>query len=109
MIYYSTQVFQVFKTSGCQNKSLTSMVISSLLHNCETFGKSIPTQLPKIYFPLIKCVLNVRSNTPNKQFLIESGVPPLYCLIYTRPFNLIKRFMVLDEKSTRKTVFQHTI
>ena len=88
-------------------KVLQACVISSLLHNCEAFGKVIPKQLEKIYYSLIKCVLNVRSNAPNKLVLIESGLPPLESLIYARQFNFIKRFIDLHPYSTRKKVFDH--
>ena len=59
------------------------------------------------YYSLIKCVLSVRNSTPNKLVVIESGLYPLECLVYSRQLNFIKRFRNLDATSVRKTVFEH--
>lgn len=87
-------------------KVLEACVASSLLHNCETFGSKIPKQLETIYFSLIKCCLGVRSNTPNKLVLIESGMPTLESLIYSRQHTFFTKFIAnLKENSARKLVF----
>ena len=87
-------------------KVLEACVASSLLHNCEAFGSKVPKQLETIYFSLIKCCLGVRSNTPNKLVLIESGMPTLETLIYSRQHSFFTKFIGnLKENSARKLVF----
>ena len=87
-------------------KVLQACVASSLLFNCETFGSKIPKQLEATYYALIKCCLGVRSNTPNKLVLIESGMPTLESMIRARQLNFFTNFVAnLTEGSARKLVF----
>ena len=57
---------------------LHACVTSSLLHNCEAFGPKIPKNLESTYYSLIKSCLGVRTSTPNKLALVESGMPTLH-------------------------------
>ena len=83
-------------------KVLEACVCSALLHNCETFGSKIPDDLEKVYLSLIKSCLGVRQNTPNKLVMMESNMPPIKSLIYSRQLNLV-------EGSTRKTIYEELI
>ena len=56
-------------------KVMEACVISVLLHNCETFGAYIPSNLETTYYSMIKACLNVRKNTPNHLALLESCMP----------------------------------
>ena len=86
-------------------KVLESCVVSSLLHNCETFGDYYPKDLDKLYLNMIKVLLNVRPSTPNDIVLIESGLQPLKARIYARQLKFYMRFMnVIDEYGNRKKV-----
>ena len=86
-------------------KVLESCVVSSLLHNCETFGDYYPKDLDKLYLNMIKVLLNVRPSTPNNIVLIESGLQPLKARIYARQLKFYMRFMnVIDEYGNRKKV-----
>ena len=71
---------------------LEACAISSLLHNCETFGNKYPNEIEKLYSKMIKASLNVRPSTPNDLVIIESGLNPLKSLIYVRQLNFYKRF-----------------
>ena len=85
---------------------LRACVTSSLLHNCEAFGPKVPKQLEATYFALIKSCLGVRSNTPNKLVLIESGMPSLESMIMSRQYNFFIKYVGnLKSNSARKAVF----
>ena len=71
---------------------LEACVLSSLLHNSETFGNIYPTKIEKLYMKLIKSALNVRTSTPNEIILIETGLRPLKATIYGRQLNFFRRF-----------------
>ena len=87
-------------------KVLQACVTSSLLHNCETFGNKIPRELEQTYYSLIKCCLRVRASTPNKLVLIESNMPTIHSMIYSRQYNFFNKFIAqLTEDSSRKVVF----
>ena len=91
-------------------KVMRACVISCLLHNCETFGSLIPDKLDSTYMKMIKACLNVRSYTPNKIALIESGMPSLKSMIQARQWNFYKSFFEnLELHSTRKNVFENLI
>ena len=91
-------------------KILEACVCSALLHNCETFGSKIPDDLEKVYLSLIKSCLGVRRNNPNKLVIMESNMPPIKSLIYSRQLNFITRFKDnLVEGSTRKTIYEELI
>lgn len=91
-------------------KVLRSCVMAALLHNCECFGDNIPDNLESQYYKLIKCCLGVRSNTPNKLVLLESGLPPIKALILTRQYNFIQRFeKYLEPDSPRHIVYQQLL
>ena len=84
-------------------KVLEACVVSSLLHNCETFGNCPTTELERMYMKLIKAALNVRPSTPNDLVLIESGLKPLKAVILVRQFNFFKRFQEsLSEDGARR-------
>ena len=90
-------------------KVLKACVISSLLHNCETFSYRIPKDLEKQYYKLIKCALQVRQSTPNLLVLIESGLLPLKAIIISRQFKFFKRFSEsLRHNSARRKVFHQS-
>ena len=92
--------------SAVKLKVLEACVTSSLLHNCETFGKHIPENLEKIYFELIKVSLGVRWNTPNQLALIESGMLRLQGIIHSRQYKFYLNFIEqLEPNSARSTVF----
>ena len=74
-------------------KVLESCVVSSLLHNCETFGDYFPKDIERVYLNMIKVLLNVKSSTPNDLILIETGLPSLKARIYARQLKFYKRFM----------------
>ncbi len=89
---------------------LMACVASSLLFNCESFGSKIPKRLEATYYALIKCCLGVRSNTPNKLVLIESGMPTLESMIRSRQFTFFANFVAhLKEHSARKLVFDEIL
>ena len=73
-------------------KALEACALSSLLHNCETFGNKYPKEIEKVYINMIKAALNVRPSTPNALVIIESGLKPLKAIIYARQLNFYKRF-----------------
>ena len=88
-------------------KVLRACVISSLLHNCETFADKIPDGLENYYFQMIKACLSVRNSTPNKLVLVESGMPTLKSMIISRQLNFINKYvksMIPD--SPRSSVYQ---
>ena len=74
-------------------KVLKACVMGSLLYNCETFSWKIPRELEMVYHKLIRCVLQVRSNTPTLLLYIESGLLPLKALIESRQFKFFHRFL----------------
>ena len=87
-------------------KVLHACVTSSLLHNCEAFGPKLPKQLESTYYSLIKACLGVRISTPNKLVLIESGMPTLKSMIYSRQLNFFTKYLGnLKENTPRKDVF----
>ena len=87
-------------------KVLEACVLSALLSNCETFGKSIPKELESLYLTLIKSCLGVRRSVPNKLALMESGLPSLKALIYGRQLKFYRTFLNnLQENSARKNTF----
>ena len=88
-------------------KVLKACVMSNLLYNCETFGYSVPPDLEKLYFKLIKAALGVRNNIPNELMLIELGLLPLKALIYSRQLTFFQNFRNnLQLNSSRDTVFR---
>ena len=87
-------------------KVLKACVLGSLLHNCETFGKYIPKELESVYNKMLKCCLNVRSNTPNYIAYIESGCLPIRAVIMSRQWKFYKRFLdTVASNSRRKKTF----
>ena len=87
-------------------KVLKSCVISNVLYNCETFGKTIPKELSKCYFSLIKSALGVRKSTPNDIVLIECGFLPLEALVYGRQLSFYRKFKeMLKPQSARRSLF----
>ena len=87
-------------------KVLHACVASSLLHNCETFGAKIPKTLETTYCSLIKSCLGVRSNTPNKLVMVESGMPTLESMIRARQLSFFTNFVAqLKKDSSKKAVF----
>ena len=85
---------------------LHACVTSSLLHNCEAFGPKIPKNLESTYYSLIKSCLGVRTSTPNKLALVESGMPTLKAMIISRQFNFFTKYVGnLKENTARKEVF----
>ena len=72
---------------------LLACVTSALLHNCEAFGPKVPKQLETTYFSLVKACLGVRTSTPNKLALIESGMPTLESMIISRQFNFFTKYV----------------
>ena len=83
-------------------KVLKSCVISSLLHNCETFSDYITKDLESVYTKLLKCCFNVRSNIPNNILYVESGFLPIRTIIYSRQFKFYKRFRESIKTNSRK-------
>ena len=73
-------------------KVLRVCVVGSLLHNCETFGDSIPKDLESTYVKMLKSCLGVRVNTPNELVFIESGFLPIKAVIYCRQLKFYERF-----------------
>ena len=89
-------------------KVLESCVVSSLLFNCECFGSHVPEGLESLYHKMIKSCLGVKNSVPNEVVLIESGMPSLCALIYSRQFNFVQRFTSsLADESPRKLVMNH--
>ena len=87
-------------------KVLRSCVVSSLLHNCETFGKNIAKDLESAYIKLLKCCFNIRSSIPNNILYVETGFLPIRTLIYSRQFNFYKRFReAIKPNSSRENMF----
>ena len=76
--------------------------VSSLLHNCETFGNYIPKDLEPTYFKLLKSCLNVRLNTSNDNTLIETGFLPIKAVIFMRQFKFYTRFKDSIHKQSRR-------
>ena len=88
-------------------KVLKSCVMSSLLYNCETFGNRIPIGLETLYHKLLRCALNVRSNTPTLLMYIETGLLPIRALIEARQLKYFKRFpSTISPSSARDYLFQ---
>ena len=86
-------------------KILKSCVMSSLLYNCETFGNKIPKNLESLYGKLIRCVLQVRANTPLYLLYVESGLLPIQALVEARQYKFYNRFLTtLQEEGDRKYV-----
>ena len=77
---------------GIKIKVSKAYVINSLLYNCETFGDKLPDGLGTIYNKLIRCALNVRSNTPTYLLYIEAGLLPIKALIEARQYKFFRRF-----------------
>ena len=61
---------------------------NNLICICETFGNKVPVGLEAI----LRCVFNVRSNTPILLLYIESGLLPIKALIEARQLKCFKRF-----------------
>ena len=87
-------------------KVLKACVVSSLLHNCETFG-SCPKEIEKLYFKMIKATLDVRPSTPNSIVLVESGLLPIKALILSRQWQFFKRFMSSLREGTRNDMMNY--
>ena len=86
-------------------KVLNTCVLT-LLHNCETFGPSIPEGLEELYHKMLRAALGVRSNCPTLLLLMESGCLPLNCLILSRQLNFFRRFKdSLQPNSCRVNIF----
>ena len=82
-------------------------MVGSLLHNCETFGDSVPKDLESTYVKMLKSCLNVRVNTPNELLFIESGFLPIKAVIYCRQLKFYKRFQkTVQPQSRRDKVFR---
>ena len=87
-------------------KVFEACVTSTLLYNCEAFGKNVPKDLENYYFRLLKCALGVRANTPNNIVLIESGMLPVRALIYRRQLKFYRRYKSnLVNGTVRKEIF----
>jgi hypothetical protein len=76
--------------------------VSSLLHNCETFGDYLPKDLESTYLKLLKSCLNVRLNTSNDNTLIETGFLPIKAVILMRQFKFYTRFKDSIKKHSRR-------
>ena len=88
-------------------KVLKSCVVSSLLHNCETFGNYIIKDLESAYTKLLKRCFGVRNNTPNNILYVESGFLPIKAIIYSRQLKFYRRFRDnVNENSRRAKMFQ---
>ena len=90
--YYNFLKSNVLAPLFVKLKVLEACVLSSLLHNCESFGNAYPTKIDKLYMKLIKSALKVRTSTPNELVLIETGLKPLKAIIYGREFNFYRKF-----------------
>jgi hypothetical protein len=70
------------------------------------FGPKVPKQLKTTYFSLVKACLGVRTSTPNKLALIESGMPTLKSMILSRQLNFFTKYVGnLKDMSAQKEVF----
>ena len=76
--------------------------VSSLLHNCETFGDYLPKDLETTYHKLLKSCLNVRLNTSNDNTLIETGFLPIKAVILMRQYKFYMRFKDNIKKQSRR-------
>ena len=84
---------------------LQACVTSTLLYTFQIFVSKIPKRFESMCYSFIKCCLALRSNTPNKFVLIESGLPKLESQIRCRQFSFYQRFMCnLEDQSARKQV-----
>ena len=91
-------------------KVLKSYVTSTILNNCEAFGKVIPKKLSTCYTSLVKSALGVRKSTPNEIVLIECGFLPLEALIYSRQLRFYQKFKeVLQPQSSRHVLFRELL
>ena len=91
-------------------KVLKACVVNSLLHNCETWGKPVPDGLETLYNKLIRCALNVRSNTPTLLMYIEAGLLPIKAVIEARQYKFFKRFpSTIEALSSRDHLFKALI
>ena len=84
-------------------KVLKACVVSSLLHNCETFG-GCPKEIEKLYYKMIKATLDVRPSTLNNTVLIESGLLPIKAIIFARQWQFFNRFMDGLQGGTRNEI-----
>ena len=85
---------------------LRACVTTALLHNCEAFGPKIPKNLESTYFSLVKACMGIRSSAPNMLALIESGMPTLESMIYSRQFSFFTKYVGnLKQDTARKEVF----
>ena len=92
---------------GIKIKVLKACVVNSLLYNCETFGNKVPDGIVTLYHKLIRCALNVRTNTPTLLLYIEAGLLPIKALIETRQYNFFNRFpSTIAELSNRHHLMQ---
>ncbi len=72
-------------------KVLDACLMSSVLYGCESwFGLNL-VKLEKMYMSAIKCVLGVRTATPNYLCLIEAGLPSIQALIQTRQHSFFQK------------------
>ena len=84
-------------------KVLKACVVSSLLHNCETFG-GCPKEVEKLYYKIIKAALDVRPSTLNNTVLIESGLLPIKAIIFGRQWQFFNLFMDGLQGGTRNEI-----
>ena len=84
-------------------KVLKACVVSSLLHNCETFG-GCPKEIEQLYYKTIKAALDVRPSTLNNTVLIESGLLPIKAIISARQWQFFNRFMDGLQGGTRNEI-----
>ena len=91
-------------------KVMKAGVVNSLLCNCEAFGNLIPVGLETVYNKLIRCALNVRSNTPTLLMYIEAGLLPIKALIEARQYKFFKRFpSTIEALSSREFLLKSLI
>ena len=92
---------------GIKIKVLKACVVNSLLYNCETFGNKIPDGIVTLYHKLIRCALNVRTNTPTLLLYVEAGLLPIKALIEARQYKFFERFpSTIAELSNRYHLLQ---
>ena len=92
---------------GIKIKVLKVCFVNNLLYNCETFGDKLPDGLVTIYNKLIKCALNIRSNTSTFLLYIEAGLLPIKALIEARQYKFFRRFpSTIAELSSRHHLLQ---
>ena len=85
---------------------LTSCMISTLLYGCETWGKSIPTKVEKIYRVAIKTAFSIRRNTNNEIVYIESGLYPLEIIVRKRQLEF---WLKVKECMNSNTILRYVI